>query len=114
MQEPLQNYMDVDKPIDYDVTGIRESLHEVYKASQKFNLEDKCDAPEAYEALVENIYENLEDFNKDLAEEFEDLVDINFNIHNSYIYTDELLSPIVLTKEDVVQDMESIKYDLVK
>lgn len=114
MLEPLQNYMDPENPIDYDVTGIRASLHEVYKDTKKFNLEEKCDAPEAYEALVSNIYDNLEDFNKDLAEEFEDLVDINFNIHNSYIYTDELLSPIVLSKENAIQDLENIKYDLVK
>lgn len=113
VDEPLQNYMNEDKPVDFDVTGIRESLDQLYKDTKKFNLEEKCDAPEAYEALVTNIYENVED-SKELGGEFEDLVDIKFNINNSYIYVNELLSPIVLTKDDAFKDIEHIKYDLIK
>jgi hypothetical protein len=51
-------------------------------------------------------------FNKSLSDEFEDLVDVNMNIATSYIFADELLSPIPFSKENALEDITSIKYDL--
>ena len=114
MNEELQNYMNEDKPIDYDVTSIRSSMNEVYTGGNQFTNREKCDAPEAYEAIVRQIFRSLEECKDEMAEEFEDLVDVKFEVNSSYIYADELLSPIIVDKEDALQELENIKFDLTK
>jgi uncharacterized UBP type Zn finger protein len=110
--EDLDKFNDPNNPIDYDVISIRASLDEAYSESKEFELDRKWDAPEAYEALISQIYNSLKLFNKSLSDEFEDLVDVNMNIATSYIFADELLSPIPFSKENALEDITSIKYDL--
>jgi hypothetical protein len=111
--EDFDKFNDPNSPIDYDIISIRVSLDDAYSESKQFELDKKWDAPEAYEALISQIYSNLKDFNKDLSEEFEDLVDVNMNISTSYIFADELLSPIPFSKTSALEDINNIKYDLV-
>lgn len=111
--EDFDKFNDPNNPIDYDIISIRVSLDDAYSESKQFELDRKWDAPEAYEALISQIYSNLKNFNKDLSEEFEDLVDVNMNISTSYIFADELLSPIPFSKASALEDINSIKYDLV-
>lgn len=109
LSEEDARFHDKDNPIDFDILNLRNSLDQVYSDGNQFEFNEKGDACEAYEAIISQIYENLDDFDEEIAEKFSKLVDVHSKINTSYIYADELLSPIPFSKQSAIEDINELE-----
>jgi len=76
MQLNESEYQNIDNPIDFDILSIRLALDITYGDTGQFGVNQKCDAPETFEAIIVQINENLIQNDPKMARKFRRLVNV--------------------------------------